>query len=181
MRERNRIAKGCIKRTSSEIGFYVHEVLPIKEGATPFNRAALATSVDSGGDTPSMNNILSELLYVKGHLRFSSQNSKDSAYIELAKAPREEPGTVAENGVESGKESQVFRGRLPRYKTKIPPLKTLLHATTLLKSTHASCPPIQKHRILLNPVQWDGHQAFFRGSLIYYIFSETELLTVNSK
>lgn len=95
--------------------------------------------------------------------------------------PREEPGTVAENGVESGKESQVFRGRLPRYKTKIPPLKTLLHATTLLKSTHASCPPIQKHRILLNPAQWDGHQAFFRGSLIYYIFSETELLTVNSK
>lgn len=62
--------------------------------------------------------------------------------------PREEPGTVVENGVESGKESQVFRGRLPRYKTKIPPLKTLLHATTLLKSTHASCPPIQKHRIL---------------------------------
>lgn len=95
--------------------------------------------------------------------------------------PREEPGTDAENGVESGKESQVFRGRLPRYKTKIPPLKTLLHATTLLKSTHASCPPIQKHRILLNPAQWDGHQAFFRGSLIYYIFSETELLTVNSK
>ena len=54
--------------------------------------------------------------------------------------PREEPGTVAENGVESGKESQVFRGRLPRYKTKIPPLKTLLHATILLKSTHVSCP-----------------------------------------
>ena len=62
----------CVKRTSGENKFYVHEVLPIKEGATPFNRAALETSVDSGGDTPSMNRILSELLYVKDNLRFSA-------------------------------------------------------------------------------------------------------------
>ena len=74
------IAGVCVKRTSGENRFYVHEVLPIKEGATPFNRAALETNVDSGGDTPSMNNILSELLYVKGNLRFSSRNNRDSEY-----------------------------------------------------------------------------------------------------
>lgn len=67
------IAGVCLKRTSGESRFYVHEVLPIEKGATPFNRAALETSVDSGGDTPSMNNILTELLHVKGILK-SSRN-----------------------------------------------------------------------------------------------------------
>ena len=72
------IAGVCVKRASGENRFYVHEVLPIKEGATPFDRAALETSVDSGGDTPSMNNILSELLYVKGVLK-SSRNQTETA------------------------------------------------------------------------------------------------------
>ena len=76
------IAGVCVKRASGENRFYVHEVLPIKEGATPFDRAALETSVDSGGDTPSMNNILSELLYVKGILRFSSRNSNGKQLTE---------------------------------------------------------------------------------------------------
>ena len=91
------IAGVCVKRASGESRFYVHEVLPIKEGATPFNRAALKTSVDSGGDTPSMNNILFELLHVKEISRFSSRNNPDiryssrdnldSEYLELAKDP----------------------------------------------------------------------------------------------
>lgn len=70
-------ARVCVKRTSGENRFYVHEVLPIKEGATPFNRAALETSVDSGGDTPSMKNILTESLYVKGILK-SSRNQTET-------------------------------------------------------------------------------------------------------
>ena len=93
----NYITGVCVKRTSGENKFYVHEVLPIKEGATPFNRAALETSVDSGGDTPSMNRILSELLYVKDNLRFS-------AYIGANKtgAPQltdaQGPNVYAQNG-----------------------------------------------------------------------------------
>ena len=91
------ITGACVKRTSGENKFYIHEVLPIKEGATPFNRAALETSVDSGGDTPSMNRILSELLYVKDNLRFS-------AYIGANKtgAPQltdaQGPNVYAQNG-----------------------------------------------------------------------------------
>lgn len=76
------IAGVCVKRASGENRFYVHEVLSIKEGATPFDRAALETSVDSGGDTPSLNSILSELLYVKGILRFSSRNSNGKQLTE---------------------------------------------------------------------------------------------------
>ena len=72
------IAGVCVKRARGENMFYVHEVLPIKEGATPFNRAALETSVNSGGDTPSLNSILSELLYVKGVLK-SSRNQTETA------------------------------------------------------------------------------------------------------
>lgn len=93
----NYITGVCVKRTSGENKFYVHEVLPIKEGATPFNRAALKTSVDSGGDTPSMNRILSELLYVKDNLRIS-------AYIGANKtgAPQltdaQGPNVYAQNG-----------------------------------------------------------------------------------
>lgn len=57
---------------------YLHEVLQIKEGETPFNRAALNSSVDSGGETPSMNSILSELLEVKRNIRYSSQTNQNS-------------------------------------------------------------------------------------------------------
>nr|DAL39411.1 MAG TPA_asm: chromosome segregation ATPase [Caudoviricetes sp.] len=77
----------CVKSASGENKFYVHEVLSIKEGATPFNRAALETSVDSGGDTPSINNILSELIDVKENLKYSSRNVRDAEYMELAKDP----------------------------------------------------------------------------------------------
>lgn len=69
----------CVKSASGENKFYVHEVLSIKEGATPFNRAALETSVDSGGDTPSINNILSELIDVKENLKYSSRNVQNSS------------------------------------------------------------------------------------------------------
>ena len=69
----------CVKSVSGENKFYVHEVLSIKEGATPFNRAALETSVDSGGDTPSINNILSELIDVKENLKYSSRNGQNFA------------------------------------------------------------------------------------------------------
>lgn len=68
----------CVKSVSGENKFYVHEVLSIKEGATPFNRAALETSVDSGGDTPSINNILSELIDVKENLKYSFRNVRDA-------------------------------------------------------------------------------------------------------
>ena len=74
------IAGVCVKRTSGKSRFYIHEVLPIKEGATPFNRAAHKISVDSGGDTPSMNNILSELPHVKEILRFSSGTTRIFAF-----------------------------------------------------------------------------------------------------
>lgn len=74
------IAGVCVKRASGESRFYVHEVLPIKEGATPFNRAALKTSVDSGGDTPSMNNIPSELLHVKGILKSSHNQTEIDSF-----------------------------------------------------------------------------------------------------
>ena len=80
------IAGVCVKRASGESRFYVHEVLSIKEGATPFNRAALKTSVDSGGDTPSMNNILSELLHVKGISRFPSRNNPDIRFSQRISA-----------------------------------------------------------------------------------------------
>lgn len=83
------IAGVCVKRTSGDNKFYVHEVLSMKEGATPFNRAALETSVDSGGDTPSMNTILSELLNVKGNLKFSNRNSQESQVERLARKNEE--------------------------------------------------------------------------------------------
>lgn len=83
------IAGVCVKRTSGDNKFYVHEVLSMKEGATPFNRAALETSVDSGGDTPSMNTILSELLNVKGNLKFSNRNSQESQVDRLARKNEE--------------------------------------------------------------------------------------------
>lgn len=83
----NYIAGVCVKRATGENRFYVHEVMQMKEGATPFNRAALRGSVDSGGDTPSMNTILSELLSVKGeNVRFSFRTApeKDSSGRELS-------------------------------------------------------------------------------------------------
>lgn len=83
------IAGVCVKRTSGDNKFYVHEVLSMKEGATPFNRAALETSVDSGGDTPSMNTILSELLNVKGNLKFSDRNNQESQVERLARKNEE--------------------------------------------------------------------------------------------
>ena len=52
-----------------------------------------------------MNNILSELLYVKGHLRFSSQNSKDSAYLELAKDPEKNRGQLQKMMEDAAKEA----------------------------------------------------------------------------
>ena len=63
---------GILLRIRQKWKTCIYEVLLIKEGAAPFNRAALETSVDSGGDPPSMINIFSELLNVKGNIRISS-------------------------------------------------------------------------------------------------------------
>lgn len=81
----NYLAGICVKRANGENKFYLHEVLQIKEGETPFNRAALNSSVDSGGETPSINSILSELLEVKRNIRYSSRTNQDSALTHLEK------------------------------------------------------------------------------------------------
>ena len=65
----------CIGRTRGEHKFYVHDFL-IEGRASPFNRAALKTGVDSGGDAYSTNNIRSELLNVKRNLGASSGENK---------------------------------------------------------------------------------------------------------
>lgn len=76
------LAGVCVKRTSTDSNFYVHEVLPIKnEGTMPFNRAALE-SVDSGGDAPSINSILLDILAVKGNFLKSSRDSDGNALTE---------------------------------------------------------------------------------------------------
>ena len=76
------LAGVCVKRTSADNDFYVHEVLPIKnEGTMPFNRAALE-SVDSGGDAPSINSILLDILAVKGNFLKSSRDSAGNALTE---------------------------------------------------------------------------------------------------
>ena len=76
------LAGVCVKRTSADSNFYVHEVLPIKnEGTMPFNRAALE-SVDSGGDAPSINSILLDILAVKGNFLKSSRDSAGNALTE---------------------------------------------------------------------------------------------------
>lgn len=72
------LAGVCVKRTSADSNFYVHEVLPIKnEGTMPFNRAALE-SVDSGGDAPSINSILLDILAVKGNFLKSSRSVQEA-------------------------------------------------------------------------------------------------------
>ena len=76
------LAGVCVKRTSTDSNFYVHEVLPIKnEGTMPFNRAALE-SVDSGGDAPSINSILLDILAVKGNFLKSSRDSAGNTLTE---------------------------------------------------------------------------------------------------
>ena len=60
------VAGVLLKRTNGENKFYVHEVLTMKKGASPFNQAALQSGdVDSGGDVPSINKILQRILNVK--------------------------------------------------------------------------------------------------------------------
>ena len=77
------LAGVCVKRTSADSNFYVHEVLPIKnEGTMPFNRAALE-SVDSGGDAPSINSILLDILAVKGNFLKSSRDTSEMTYAEI--------------------------------------------------------------------------------------------------
>lgn len=81
------LAGVCVKRASGDNNFYLHEVLPIKkEGTMPFNRAAL-DSVNSGGDAPSINSILLDVLAVKGDVMKSSRTAMDAQYMELAKDP----------------------------------------------------------------------------------------------
>lgn len=48
----------------------------------PFNRAALE-SVDSGGDAPSINSILLDILAVKGNFLKSSRDTSEMTYAEI--------------------------------------------------------------------------------------------------
>lgn len=104
------IAGVCVKRASGENRFYVHEVLPIKEGATPFDRAALETSVDSGGDTPSMNNILSELLYVKGVLKSSRNQTETASFKQWFGDWQNDPEHASKVVNEDGTPKVVYHG-----------------------------------------------------------------------